>query len=194
MKYYNIKKTSFTKMNKHILSLLTLAILGSTSTAFADYRMHIPLEKSAISFVSTSSGGENGNGSGGNGGGSETGGETPETPVTPEEPKPESRCIAYKQTLIEIASAQSLPVEIRYYDDNNHCMLITKSISGFTSLAKLRAYAKSISELNLDDYEVAVLNLAVTRGDNLISTASTNYTTNSSNIWYQYQYDKSQPQ
>lgn len=81
-------------MNKHILSLLTLAILGTTSTAYADYIFKIPLEKSAISFVTKGSGGENGNGSGGTGG-TETGGsdsgstEEPEVPVTPEEPKPE---------------------------------------------------------------------------------------------------------
>ncbi|WP_372821404.1 hypothetical protein ACCE15_19260 [Pseudomonas parafulva] len=181
-------------MKKEILSAITLAILAATSTAHAEYMAKIPLEMAqgghlengSIQIIDSNSG----NGSGGNVGGS-TGGETP---VTPEEPKPESRCVAYKQTLIEIASAQSLPVEVRYVDLDNHCVLITKSIAGFSSLAKLRAYAKSISELNLDDYEVAVLNLAVTRGDNLISTASTNYTTSSSNIWYQYQYDKSQPQ
>lgn len=184
-------------MNKHILSLLTLAILGTTSTAYADYIFKIPLEKSAISFVTKGSGGDNGNGSGGTGG-TETGGsdsgstEEPEVPVTPEEPT-ESRCVAYKQSLINIASTQALPVEVRYYDDNGKCLMITKSIAGFASLAKLRAYGKSALELGMENYELAVLNLAVTRGDILLSD-SISYISQSQTIWYTYQYDKTNTQ
>lgn len=84
-------------MNKQILSLLALSIIGLSSTAYADFRVHIPLEKSSISFVSKSSGGENGNGSGGTGG-SEIGGNDSGSGETP---KPEEPVEEVKKTSAE---------------------------------------------------------------------------------------------
>lgn len=76
-------------MKKEILSLLTLAIMGTFSTAQAEYIAKFPLEMAnggalengSIQIVDSSSGSENG----GNDGGSTE----PESPVIPEDPKPE---------------------------------------------------------------------------------------------------------
>lgn len=72
------------------LSLISLALISTIS--HAEYRLHIPVDKSAISFASKPSDGNNGNESGGNNGNGESGSggenETPALPDAPTTPEP----------------------------------------------------------------------------------------------------------
>lgn len=178
------------------LSLLTIALF-STISVQAAYVIKMPIEQNrgghlqdnSIAFV----GGNVGNGgNGGNGSNPTTPETTPEEPAKPEQPSRESVCIAAKQNVTSIATAQNLGVTVKYIYPlpADKCVLMVMSVGKFTDKASLVRFGNSVSSLNIVNYSMGIERYSSTTLDTFVSSGITDVNAQADKIWSRYLTDK----